>query len=55
MYTCSRRFTLHLVLPAAPCCLPAELEHHASTLDQQAQQLAEQLLISKRSSGPRVR
>ena len=32
----------------------AELEQHAFSLDQQAEQLAEQLLLAKRGSGPRV-
>ena len=39
--------------PALP--LPfAELEQHAFMLDHQAEQLAEQLLLAKRGSGPRL-
>ena len=47
--------------PHLTACVPfchafpfAELEQHAFMLDQQAEQLAEQLLLAKRGSGPRL-
>ena len=42
-------------MPFRPSLPFAELEQHAFSLDQQAEQLAEQLLLAKRGSGPRVR